>query len=739
MKHNFPNYQNWCFRHWAIVSLLGTLFITNFSCDRRKSVNDSTTITTDLLIVGGTESGWAAAIQAARMNVKSITIVHDGEWLGGQYTEQALACVDENKGIGEVGWGVDWHPMKRSFHRSGLFKELMDNIEEFNQTKYGSKMPGRPFHGPSTFRPVEAAAIFQQMLQPYIDSGQVKLYKYYFPIEVQSSGNQVSQVCFRSMKPGSPDLEIKSQMTIDASDWGEVIQLSGAAFECGPDPKSRYNEAGAPEDLSVHPPNEMNPITWAMIIEEAETDTPIPKPPKYDDRNYVRSSQISLNAMSNLQWDRDPSLGSIVHWPDKGKESPRQLSIYNVRRIVDGYTSKEGETFILLNYMLGQDYPLERLPQHVKDALEKTEPGASEKNIVTMTREQRDIVFTDAKHHALGLLFHLQTFVHDRAPDKTNSFRHFRLSEEFGTKDHLPYKPYIRESLRLKAMYMMREDDCLNTDGPTKNEAREAFAKIMYPDGVLAWQFHYDFHRTGRTYLETEGTSGPWIDLEKGERHTHSLSDRSVFPLRSLIPEKMDGLIGAQKNLGYSSIVSAAIRLHDQCVHIGQAAGATAAVSIQHNIQPKTIPFDRPKLEEIRHALCGGSSGLPLLLWPFRDMQTDHKAFVAINRLAANGLLPLNRRDIDFQPDAEATSIWQHQVLDLCQSWVEDWPTHLEKISEGGNITRGEFALKIWNELKDQPAPKWIGKQSGDADADGIPDREDALLFNANSDSWLTN
>ena len=85
-------------------------------------------LSTDLLIVGATESGWAAAIQAARMGTKSIAIVHDGKWVGGQFTEQALACVDENKGVDDVGFGVDWHPMKRSFHRSGLFKELMDQI-----------------------------------------------------------------------------------------------------------------------------------------------------------------------------------------------------------------------------------------------------------------------------------------------------------------------------------------------------------------------------------------------------------------------------------------------------------------------------------------------------------------------------------------------------------------------------------------------------------------------------------
>jgi hypothetical protein len=29
-------------------------------------------------------------------------------------------------------------------------------------------MPGRPMHGPTTFRPAEAEAIFREMLQPYI-------------------------------------------------------------------------------------------------------------------------------------------------------------------------------------------------------------------------------------------------------------------------------------------------------------------------------------------------------------------------------------------------------------------------------------------------------------------------------------------------------------------------------------------------------------------------------------------
>lgn len=704
------------------------------------------TITTDLLIVGGTESGWAAAIQAARQGAKSVTIVHDGDWLGGQYTEQALACVDENKGIGKVGWGVDWHPMKRSFHRFGLFKELMDRIEAFNTSQYGSPMPGRPFHGPSTFRPAEAEVIFRTMLQPYLDSGQVRLFLNYVPVAAVTAenGQRLAGVTFKSLKD-SPGLTVQARLTIDASDWGEVVQLSGAAFEAGADPQSRYGEPSAPADLSGTPPNEMNPITWTMIVEESDDWTPISQPAHYDERKYLATSPSVRQTFPGLKWDRPVKLSATPPWPNKGKVAARQLSAYTLRRIVEGTTSKDGKTAILLCFANGQDYPLERLPRHVADALDATEPGASRKNIVRMTREQRQIIFDDAKQHALGVLFHLQHFAHEHAQDTTHSLRKFHLSSEFGTPDRLPPKPYIRESLRLKAMYMMREQDGRNTDGTDKSQAREAFAQVMYPDGVFAWQFHYDFHRTGRTYLKSEGDTGPWLNTEKPGRHTRHVSDRSVFPLRSLIPEKLEGLIGAQKNLGYSSIVSAAIRLHDQCIHAGQAAGALAAVSLQRGRLPREVPFDRTLLEEVRHALCGGTGGVPMLLWPYRDLPSEHPAFVAINRLAARGVLPLSRREVDFQPDAPATDTWCREVARLALVSTQDSSSktslassfdHLLVTSARENSTRGEFVRQVWALLKDQPLAVWAHQTPTDADGDGLADLDDALPFNRANRSW---
>lgn len=61
-----------------------TLLLSSDEIQIAIAVDPPARIQTDLLVVGGTESGWAAAIQAARLGVGSITIVHDGAWLGGQ-------------------------------------------------------------------------------------------------------------------------------------------------------------------------------------------------------------------------------------------------------------------------------------------------------------------------------------------------------------------------------------------------------------------------------------------------------------------------------------------------------------------------------------------------------------------------------------------------------------------------------------------------------------------------------
>jgi hypothetical protein len=689
-----------CFNLWGNAAFIVLSLSTVLHAAENKLADSAASeshLRTNLLVVGGTESGWAAAIQAARLGVPSITMVHDGSWLGGQFTEQGLACVDENMGVGVIGWGPDWHPMKRSFHRFGLFKELMDRIEIHNTQKYGSPMPGKPHHGPTTFRPAEAEAIFREMLEPYVAKGQIVVKLNFAATRALKTddGRRVVGMVFQSLDSQQTELTVDADLTIDASDWGDAVQLSGTEYEVGPDPRSRYGEPSAQVDVSINPPNEMNPITWTLIVEQNNLATPIPPPANYDVRQYLRATTFGKKELASLQWECEVAAKGPIPWPPGGAEAARQSSILTMRRIVDGTASIDGVTAALICYSHGQDYPLERLPRRVIDALEATEVGASIKNIVLMTRQQRQIIFEDAKRHSLGLLYHLQTYVHDRVPDKKNSLRNYQLSGEFGTPDNLPPKPYIRESLRLKALTMMREQDGL-TAGGTKTGAQESFASVMYPDGVFSWQFHYDFHDTGRAYLSDEGDTGPWVHYEKPGRGVHNLSDRSVFPVTSLVPIEMDGLIGAQGNVGFSSIVSSAVRLHDQRIHIGQAAAALAATSLKHQVQPRVVASHQHHIEEIRHALCGGTSGEPILLWPYRDLPTNHSAFVAINRLAARRLLPVERAEVDFLPDEPATQDWQEAVLSLCRNQMLD----LDLRNRKSPMTRGDFAIQVWQAIE---------------------------------------
>ena len=128
--------------------------------------------------------------------------------------------------------------------------------------------------------------------------------------------------------------------------------------------------------------------------------------------------------------------------------------------MVDRYNLKlpAGTEAVILNWP-AHDYPLSTLPKHVVDDLEQDEPGASKKNIVDMTPTQRRIIYEDAKQRSLEFLYWLQTAVHDRVGDFPQSFRYMALADDYGTPDHLPPKPYIREGLRLEALYILREQD----------------------------------------------------------------------------------------------------------------------------------------------------------------------------------------------------------------------------------------------------------------------------------------
>ncbi|MBA4067067.1 MAG: hypothetical protein C0501_25830 [Isosphaera sp.] len=583
----------------------------------------------DLLVVGGNESAVAAAVQAARLGVKRVVLVSDIEWLGGQFSSEGVGAVDEWTTVG--GKRVE-------FPRSGLFLEVAKAIEDRNRKKYGTPHPGNGFCARLTVEPKEAARIFDELVKPEVDAGRLTVRRGWHPTQVTLAGNAVAGVRFRR---GVETLDIAATLTIDASDWGDVIRLSGAKWSAGPDPKSRFDEPSAPEKITDENRREMNPLTWCVTLRGSDTDEAIPEPDGYDARRYYGVSSETRKEFDAAGWPKGvlrmgvPAFADTVH--KDGPYSP-PVNVYTHRRLVDAVHLKRAfaDECLFLNWPV-QDYPLDRWPKAVADALEADEKGASQKNLVELTPFQRGIVFADAKRHALGLLRHLQTV--------EPKFRRLRLTDEYGTPDKLPPKPYVREGLRLEALAMLREQD-LRTPHP---EPR--WARLMPADAVFGFQFNIDFHPTRRQFLKDD-PAGPWATIHTATRNWNTHTDRGMFPLRGLVPVERDGLLGASKNIGVSSIVGSAVRLHGQMMLCGQASGTVAFVALKHDVPPRKVAADAARVAEVQRLLVSGAGGPGVLLWPYHDLPPDHPAFAAANLLSVSGVWKADPESVFFRPDA---------------------------------------------------------------------------------------
>lgn len=603
------------------------IFILLLLCIVSSIADGKETIHADLLIVGGDESGCAAAVQAARLGVKRILLVNDIEWLGGQFCTQGIGPMDE--------WTIV-DGKRVNFPRSGAFLEIIERIRDHNRRTYGIATPGNAWCGTETIEPKAAAKIFEQWIAPYTEEGsnQIKILRGWLPKKVEVNDGKVIAVEFSRIGDDDSLLRIKAILTVDSSDWGDVIRLSGAGYMAGPDLKSRFHEPSAPEHLEEGGQQEMNPISWCPLLREAGRDSTIERPIRYD----LRSFEDTKKARTWVDWDGHGGIYNFAGW-----------CIYTHRRIVDRYHfgfAPATETTIL-NWP-SHDYPLSNLPQHVVNALEGSEMGASKKNIVDMSFDQRKIVFDDAKQRALEFLYWLQTEAHERVGDFPQSFRYMELASDYDTEDRLPPKPYVREGLRLEALYITRE-----TDVRTEVE-HPLWAKTMVPDGVFGWQFNMDFHPTRRIFVDRD-PSKPWQGKHQGSRNWNAYTDRSMFPIRGLVPVKLNGLLGCSKNIGVTSMVQSALRLHGQMMHVGTATGTLAAMSLRDELTPRTIVSSIRRIRDLQRIIVRGAGGHGTLIWPWHDIAPGDRHFEAANILTIVGIWRPDPGSLYFSPNLPVT------------------------------------------------------------------------------------
>ena len=220
-------------------------------------------------------------------------------------------------------------------------------------------------------------------------------------------------------------------------------------------------------------------------------------------------------------------------------------------------------------------------------------------NVVEMDEANRQSELVKAKEQTLRFIYFVQHQL---------GFKNLGLADdEFPTHDKLPLIPYHRESRRVKGL--VRFD--------VKHIAKPFDAPSpLYRTGIAVGDYPIDHHHKKNI---------------KAPQHLDFYPVPSFnIPLGSLIPQRVSGLIIAEKSISVSNVVNGTTRLQAIALLIGQAAGTLAALSVQQNLDAQAIPVRKVQL---------GLLNSNAYIMPYYDVSLSHNHFVAAQKIGATGIL----------------------------------------------------------------------------------------------------
>jgi hypothetical protein len=452
-------------------------------------------IETDVLILGDSLGGCAAAMRLARMGVDCV-LAEQRPWIGGQMTSQAVP--------------PDEHPWIEEFGSTALYREFRSRVR---QAYRGSGRlsaeaaadpalnPGRGWVSRLCCRPAIARDVIEEMVGSRLRRvrGRVSA--------VDFDGRRIRNVLLDTENGW---IAIAPKIVLEATETGDLLlRLPEEHSVMGAESRSEHGEPHAPEEAR---PASVQPVTWVCALEVGEPGPPVERPASYDEwRSWTppawpgplfgwKYPNVRTGAASEL-----PLLG--------------EFSWFTYRQVVAPEVEPGERPGTLVNW-----------PQN--DQMKGPSFGDE------MRQRSRDLTLsfvhwlqTEAGHPEMRL-----------APGLT------------GTEDGLAQAPYIRESLRIRALSTLREQDVSAEAHPG------AVRAPRIADSICIGAYRIDLHP------RVDGA--PTLDLS---------SLPYQIPLGCLIPREIRNLIPACKNIGVTHIANGCTRLHPVEWGIGEAAAVLAA------------------------------------------------------------------------------------------------------------------------------------------------------------------
>jgi len=365
--------------------------------------------------------------------------------------------------------------------------------------------------------------------------------------------------------------EVEGKVFIDASYEGDLMARAGVSYSIGREAKSTYGEEAAGIRFDKEPRkavtidaegNLLPGITgWAKDFTEGDAH---PGVMNYNFRLTVaRDPELQVPIPQPETYDRD-RFTILSNWFRNHPEA-------RLTDILDFYDRRNGK--IELNNKQSAVISLGHFGGQF------AWPDAS--------YEERGKIFLDHMDYTLGLLHFLAT--DEAVPEKVRTeMKSIGLhKDEFADNGNLPYQLYVREARRMKGAYVV-----------TRKDVQEERRK----DDSIGISSHFiDCHHVQRLALsETEFIN---------EGRIWRMGYAYQIPYRSLTPkaEECTNLL-VPCAASFSHVAYCTLRLESVWMITGQAAGASAAISVNSGSAVQDVP-----LAELQETLRKGGQVLDFI------------------------------------------------------------------------------------------------------------------------------
>lgn len=594
----------------------------------------------DVLVVGSTPSGIAAAVRAAREG-RTVLLASVGEQVGGM-----------------VAGGLSYTDTMTMKARCAFLEEYVASVRATYAERYGGASPEyAACENGYICEPHVARMIFEKMLAAEKSLTVVRGWRI---VSAERFGRRIVAARFESTK-GEGILRVAAKAFIDCTYEGDLMAATGTAYRVGKESREEFGEQFAGKlhvygDNSQYYPREAVSGADRRVKPKSRGPLDVPEEKRHGQLDIIPhpAGMTEIGAWSTGEGDDSIQAYNyrICLTSDKANSvavaEPADYSRENYLDVLERILEAERKG---LNPLPGPDshlLNLRHIPNRKVDMNGADMPGCNW-DYPDADWQRREQIAKMHKQYALGLIYFLQNDPQVPANFQAEARRWALPKDEFVDNGHFPHELYVREARRLSGRYIFREQDARYAAGLHRSP--------IHYDSVAIAEYPMDSHASG--------TGGGYYASE--------ITRPSQIPYRSLLPVDVDNLL-VPVCLSATHASFGTVRVEPTWMHIGESAGLAASLAVKENLAPALLDPAQLQLELLER-------GIMVTFFNGFDMATQEPWVKAVQFLGTRGFFPSYSAGVDA-PLSRAEA----------ETWVNLFAAHLQKQTDINGLARAVLA-----------------------------------------------